>query len=137
MENDRGPVLGLRALLAGAIGAALLVGGAQAADAPIRPDPRLTPGAIATTDTMLSCQPGYAKSVRHTLGKLKAEIYRDHIDRHDGQHYEIDHFIPLSLDGADTGKNLWPQSFDTRPWNAARAKTGSRCSYTREYVPVA
>ena len=52
------------------------------ADAPIRPDPRLTPGAVATTDANLVCQPGYSKSARHTSGKLKSFIYREYgIDR--------------------------------------------------------
>lgn len=29
----------------------------------ILPDPKLTPGAVATTDRMTICQPGYWKSV--------------------------------------------------------------------------
>jgi hypothetical protein len=28
--------------------------------------------------------------------------------------------IPLGLGGADVAGNLWPQSRDTRPWDAAR-----------------
>ena len=31
---------------------------------------------------------------------------------------EVDHLIPLSLGGADEAANLWPESFDTMPWNA-------------------
>ena len=37
-----------------------------------------------------------------------------------GRRCEIDHLIPRSLGGADDVKNLWPQPFGTRPWNAAR-----------------
>ena len=74
---------------------------------------------MATTDVLISCRPGYSKSVRHTSGELKAAIYREyHIDRHQG-HYEIDHLIPLGIGGADVAKNPWPQSYDTTPWNAS------------------
>jgi hypothetical protein len=89
------------------------------ADDPILPDPTLTPGAVRSTDTDEICQPGYSKTVRHTSGKLKAKIYREYgIDRHAG-HYEIDHLIPLGIGGADLPENLWPQSYDTDPWNAS------------------
>ena len=85
---------------------------------PIRPDPKLTPGAVTTTDSATICAPGYARSVRHTSGKLKAEVYREYgLDRRGG-HYEVDHLIPLELGGADTLANLWPESYDTTPWNA-------------------
>jgi hypothetical protein len=35
-----------------------------------------------------------------------------------GSHYEVDHLIALELDGAGVKENLWPQSFDSEPWNA-------------------
>ena len=90
---------------------------AFAAD-PILPDPKLTPGAVATTDRMTICQPGYSKSVRHTSGQLKHQVYGEYgIDRSAG-HYEIDHLIPLGIGGADSRENLWPESRDTQPWNA-------------------
>jgi hypothetical protein len=91
---------------------------AVAADLPIRPDPKLTPGAILTTDAATVCQPGYSKSVRHTSGKLKASIYREYgLDR-SVSHFEVDHLISLELGGADVAANLWPQSYDTVTWNA-------------------
>jgi len=85
---------------------------------PIRPDPRLTPGAVLTTDTTIVCQHGYSASVRHTSGRMKAAIYREYGVVHGSGHYEIDHLIPLSIGGADVAANLWPQSHDTQPWNA-------------------
>jgi len=91
---------------------------AVAADLPIRPDPKLTPGAILTTDAATVCQPGYSKSVRHTSGKLKATIYREYgLDRA-VSHFEVDHLISLELGGADVAANLWPQSYETLQWNA-------------------
>jgi hypothetical protein len=41
------------------------------------PDPTLTPGAVLTTDPAAVCTPGYAKSVRHVSGKVKAQVYRE------------------------------------------------------------
>jgi hypothetical protein len=99
--------------------ALLLVGyPVVAGDLPIRPDAKLTPGAVLTTDVATVCAPGYTKTVRHTSGKLKAMIYREYgLDRADG-HFEIDHLIPLELGGADVAENLWVESYDTLPWNA-------------------
>jgi len=88
------------------------------ADNPIMPDPRLTPGAAATIDANRVCRRGYAKSMRHTSTRLKHEIYREYgIDRRKGR-YEIDHLVSLELGGADVAANLWPESYETEPWNA-------------------
>jgi hypothetical protein len=97
----------------------LAAGIAFAAEDPVTPDPRLTPGAVLPVDAATICQPGYARSVRHTSGRLKAEVYREYgLDPHAG-HYEVDHLVSLELGGADVRENLWPQSYDTEPWNAA------------------
>jgi len=90
---------------------------AFAAD-PILPDLKLTPGAVLTTDAAKICQPGYSREVRHTPGALKHQVYVEYgIDKDTG-HYEIDHLIPLGIGGADSRENLWPESRDTKPWNA-------------------
>ena len=84
----------------------------------IRPNPKLTPGAILTTDAAEACRSGYSKSVRHTSGQLKHRVYEEYgIEKKSG-HYEVDHLIPLSIGGADKIENLWPESRDTKPWNA-------------------
>ncbi len=86
-------------------------------DARIRPDPRLTPGAVATADPAVFCHAGYSRSVRHTSGRLKRDVYRAYgIDRHSG-HYEMDHLVPLALGGADVAENLWPEDRDNE-WGA-------------------
>jgi len=85
---------------------------------PILPDPKLTPGAILTTDAATICQPGYSRSVRHTPGSLKHRVYVEYGIAQSSGHYEIDHLIPLSIGGADTRENLWPESHNTKPWNA-------------------
>jgi hypothetical protein len=97
--------------------ALLFVAPAFAVELPIRPDPKMTPGAVLTNDTATVCEKGYAKTVRHTSGKLKAEIYREYgIDK--SRPIEVDHLISLELGGADVVANLWPRSYDTSPWNA-------------------
>lgn len=102
--------------------AVLMAAPAAAGELPIVPDPALTPGAVLTTDAATVCQPGYARSVRHTSGKVKQRVYREYgitkEQRAGGSHFEVDHLIRLQLGGADVAENLWPQSFDTRPWNA-------------------
>ena len=103
------------------IATAALFGIAGAADLPVRPDPSLTPGAVLTTDAGKVCVRGYAKSVRHTPGKLKAAAYDEYgITKQEraGSRFEVDHLISLELGGADTLANLWPESYDTQPWNA-------------------
>ena len=87
-------------------------------DASIRPDPHMTPGAVATSDPAVFCHASYSRSVRHTSGQVKRDIYRAYgLDRRRDR-FEIDHLVPLWLGGSDTPENLWPQSFSTEPWNA-------------------
>jgi hypothetical protein len=83
------------------------------------PDPTLTPGAVLTTDAAAVCKPGYAKSVRHVPGKVKARVYREYgVAHHARGEYEVDHLISLELGGSNDIKNLWPESYRTEPWNA-------------------
>jgi hypothetical protein len=107
----------MRRIAAVAVGLQLALP-AIADDLPIRPDPKLKPGAVLTTDVATVCQPGCSKTVRHTSGKLKALIYREYGIDHASGHFEIDHLIPLELGGGDVADNLWVESFDTMPWNA-------------------
>jgi hypothetical protein len=88
---------------------------------PIRPDKKLTPGAIATLDVEKVCHVGYSKTVRKTSEAMKARVYaRYGIVNEKGADFEIDHRVALSIGGADVEKNEWPQSYLTQPWNAYR-----------------
>jgi hypothetical protein len=85
----------------------------------ITPDPNLTPGAVLPVTAVIICQSGYTKSVRHVDRKTKAQVYREYgIGTHQPGRYEVDHLISLGLGGSNDIKNLWPQSFETQPWNA-------------------
>jgi hypothetical protein len=100
---------------------------AQAGDLP---NTRLTPGVTRPLSHATICSTIWSRDRRFVSAKMKLGIYhrygligpRDRAcvpDAH-GRRCEIDHLIPRSLGGADDVKNLWPQPFGTRPWNAAR-----------------
>jgi hypothetical protein len=86
----------------------------------IRPDPKLTPGAVVDVPFDEMCKPGYAARVRHFDRFVRNEAFRlyglSNVDRRD---YELDHLIPISLGGDPSDiKNIWPESRLTDPWNA-------------------
>jgi hypothetical protein len=92
---------------------------ARAADWPLLPDDKLTPGVIATLDTDKVCRPGYSDTVRKTTAAQKAQAFKLYgLTNKPGPDFEVDHRIPLSIGGADAAKNRWPQSYLTSPWNA-------------------
>jgi hypothetical protein len=86
---------------------------------PLRPDPQLTPGATLEVTTSDICVPGYTKKVRDVPAPVKRQVYAAYgIQTHAPRAYEIDHLIPLELGGSNAVTNLWPQSYQTQPWNA-------------------
>ena len=81
----------------------------------IRPDEKLTPGEVRTTDAKDVCHTS-TKEYRHTSESLKAQVYAEYgRSKVPGKCCEIDHLIPLELGGADTKANLWPQPYEPRP----------------------
>lgn len=74
------------------------------------PNPKLTPGAIRTTDTKQICSTT-TKQFRHTSEAVKKAVCREyHVSPCpvEGK-MEIDHLVPLELGGADVQQNLWVQ----------------------------
>ena len=89
---------------------------------PLKPDPRLSPGEVADNGAGVEsvCRPGYAARIRHVSESLKHQVfiaYFGHVPAHPGD-FEIDHIISCELNGAQTARNLFPQSYLTSPWNA-------------------
>ena len=65
------------------------------------------------------CTPGYSKKVRAVPRALRIQVYRKYgITSSNPGDYQLDHLIPLSLGGSNSIRNLWPQSYNTSPWNA-------------------
>jgi hypothetical protein len=92
---------------------------ALAEDLPIRPDPTLTPGVVASTDEAEVCGvvdgKTYSQRHRQTTAAMKAEVFKRYGIEKDGREFEIDHRLELSLGGADDVRNLWPQEGMTHP----------------------
>lgn len=85
----------------------------------VLPDSKLTPGDALTTNTKLICTPGYTRTVRNVPQALKHQVYLSYgITNHKPGEYEIDHLISLELGSSNSARNLWPESYITKPLNA-------------------
>jgi hypothetical protein len=88
---------------------------------PILPDPHLTPGATVQVSIDAICTPHYTEAVRHVTAATKRKVFAEYgIDPANSREYEVDHLISLELGGSNDIKNLWPQSYKTKPWNARK-----------------
>jgi hypothetical protein len=97
----------------------ILLGGAGSTLALDLPDPAKTPGDVLTTDTSAVCTPGYTKTVRNVPAEIKKQVYRNYgIISHKPGEYEVDHLVSLELGGSNSIRNLWPESYITKPLNA-------------------
>lgn len=79
------------------------------------PDPKCTPGVVATRDTSIICHQKTG-SIRDVTQKEKDSVLKEYgfdIKKH--PKLEIDHLISLELGGSNDIKNLWPQVQDPRP----------------------
>ena len=89
-----------------------------AVTAPLLPDATLTPGAVMTTSESVVCSRS-TSTVRNVPQSEKLAVYKEYgIAEHPTGAYEIDHLISLELGGSNDIANLWPQSYQTQPWNA-------------------
>jgi hypothetical protein len=86
---------------------------------PIRPDPKLTPGATLAVTTSDVCVPGYTKKVRNVPAKVKRQVFAEYHIEYVPKAYEVDHLIPLELGGSNSVRNLWPESY-SGTWNARK-----------------
>lgn len=93
--------------------------GRQASDAAFLPDPTRTPGDTLDVTKEDVCRPGYSHLVRNVPTEVKRQVYADYgVTHHQPGEYEVDHLISLELGGSNRPKNLWPQPYNTHPWNA-------------------
>lgn len=85
----------------------------------VLPDPARTPGDVLTTDTRQICSPGYTQTMRNVPEAIKRQVYQEYgILSHNPGEYEVDHLISLELGGSNSIRNLWPESYISKPLNA-------------------
>ena len=93
--------------------------GSPVSTLPILPNPALTSGDTLAVTASDICQPGYAHAVRNVPSSVKNSVYQSYgILHHTRGQFEVDHLISLELGGSNSVKNLWPESYQTQPWNA-------------------
>lgn len=107
---------------------ALLFGmqNSHAANLPILPDKTLSPGVINPEATKeIICVKGYTSGldkhgnkVRNVSEATKNEVFKRYKLNKNASHFEIDHIISLELGGKNDISNLYPESYDTKPYNA-------------------
>jgi hypothetical protein len=80
-----------------------------------RPDPKLTPGVIASTDVAAVCRQSkrargsYSQSnLLISAGDQQAVLDAYKIPAQQAKHYGFDFLIPLQLGGANARANIWP-----------------------------
>ncbi len=103
----------------------------HADDPAVLPNHELTPGQWNDPPTPLVklCTRGDSTLRRKVSGAMKAEVFRRYgmdpevVIR---RHWEIDHLVPLTLDGTNSYQNLWPQSYMTKGDNADQKNTLAR-----------
>ena len=84
------------------------------------PDAHLTPGDARPGVTAKQlCPVAHTPKLRHVTEATKKKVFAEYGIKHPKPgEYEIDHLISLELGGSNDIKNLWPQSYKTKPWNA-------------------
>ena len=89
---------------------------------PLYPDIKLTPGATNDPPTPLPtlCADHYSSTVRHVTPATKLAVYARYGLPKVERNAEVDHDVPLVLDGRNDLTNLWPQSYLTVGANAHR-----------------
>lgn len=85
-------------------------------DYPVGPDPVKTPGDICENSPTRRYPEGIVYCNRNVDTQLKNQIIKEYdkelgfrIGQMNRGDFKIDHFIPLSIGGSNSKKNLWPQ----------------------------
>jgi hypothetical protein len=89
-------------------------------ETPIMPDPHLTPGEAALLSKTDVCQGNMQKEQRRRIPEtLRQAVLAEYGVRGEPQNaYEVDFLITPELGGSTSLRNLWPQPYFGRVWNA-------------------
>ena len=86
------------------------------------PNPRKTPGVAnpIMTKAKLCAMKFTTRDERHVTEATKRQVYASYGMAKNKKPCpcEVDHLISLEIGGANNQRNLWPQSYITKPWNA-------------------
>jgi hypothetical protein len=82
------------------------------------PDASLTPGATWNVTVEELCA-DKVREERQISATVRQEVLRDYgMERVPFEEYELDYLITPELGGAADARNLWPQRYAARAWNA-------------------
>ena len=83
------------------------------------PDRRLTPGATRRVAVNDVCSMAHEEVVEEVPTTLRQEVFREYgiVNAHPDD-YEVDYLIAPGLGGAEDIRNLWPEPYTSRMWNA-------------------
>jgi hypothetical protein len=98
----------------------ILISTSLAKPSPLLPDHKLTPGVASNQSAKTLCAKSFhTRDERSVSEKTKNLVYAEYgIKSRKPHEYEVDHLISLELGGKNDIKNLWPQSYVSKPWNA-------------------
>jgi len=84
------------------------------------PNPRLTPGATRSVGIGDVCSMPHEEVTREVSPSMRERVLREYgiANAHPGD-YEIDYLIAPGLGGTDDIRNLWPEPYKSRTWNAS------------------
>jgi hypothetical protein len=90
-----------------------------ASDAQVAPDRRLTPGATRQVTISEVCSAPQEQVVGDVSISLRDEVFHEYgIANARPEDYEIDYLIAPRLGGTEDIRNLWPEPYRGRVWNA-------------------
>jgi hypothetical protein len=97
----------------------------KAGPASLYPDPKITPGAVLTTDAARVCVSGYSSTVRNVPTSEKQQVYAEYNASYPqpAGANEVDHFIALELGGSNDITNLWLEPAEPKPGFHEKDKT--------------
>ena len=88
---------------------------------PLLPHSYITMGALVHPYPTFRelCRPEYEKSIPSVDDSVKKQVFESYgIDIKKSKDYQLDHLISIEIGGSNDVSNLWPQSYNTKPWNA-------------------
>jgi hypothetical protein len=89
------------------------------AESEIVPNPALTPGDTTLVSRNQVCQANSQVGQPQLSEALKQAVFQEYgIDNAPRGDYEVDFLITPELGGSASIRNLWPQPYATRAWNA-------------------